>query len=204
MATRFEKVYTRDLVESNERLEDLNSEVISKLIKTIIDASNQLDSVTFRIEWAGEYVDFSLDIKGKFIPKEGSIKILNNKNFHRLFDAKSFYEIIKGATKFLIFEGINGLDLSGLQLFSSIKILASKNFEQMLKDLEQAGIVNTETSSNILSVSSKRFRFKRLEEQVKYSTEYYEVDCLGTSFFTYLSDDIEKMWIQLKDGEGEN
>jgi len=209
MALRFERVYIRDLQKSETDFRDLSAKVVSEIITELYGSrsTQELETVTFRLEWGGEYLDFRVGGPDLLLPDEGSSQLLQNTEFVKIHTSKTFVELAKKASRMLVFEGAKKADICTLKFFDTVKVISSKAYLQMLLDLEKLGKVRLFKSTNILSISGQRFRFTDPTPIAQYGPGLYEVDSLGTNLFSHLSQAVEDMWrleTQVKDAENES
>jgi len=73
------------------------------------------------------------------------------------------------------------------ELFDYTHIIHFIDYSQIITDLEQLGIVQTQPSTNQLATDKRRFQLRDIN---------MEVDCLGLSAFNKLSQLMENMWIK--------
>lgn len=96
-------------------------------------------------------------------------------------------------------------------MFAMVRVMEYPDWSRMVTDLEKAGLLTTGISTNVLCTDQRTFTLtdrpegptagtegargaKRSEGESKYVGKRYEVDILGTKFFTELSDVISKLW----------
>ena len=158
------------------------------------------ENVKFRLQWGGEYLDFRLnEPKDYIIPEKGSVSLLNSSKLIVPYTIKSFINLSKGASKFMVFGATLSKNISAI--FDCIGLVSYKDWSRMISDLEKEGKVITVKSLNVLSESGLRFSFKDSANIKVFGPSLYEFDSLGTTMFVELGDAIETLWKTVKDAQ---
>lgn len=203
MAKKFEIHYARSLVS-----DDGSCDMTIDQMKTMVKYSSQIRGV-----WGEEYVDFHIE-EDTIYPICGSFNLLGyaetgKKVAVKDYSFEEFIEMLKStsATEFALTmttpEGpVQSRELS--KIFNRARISRFTDYSKIVTDLEERGWLITCPSQNILRTDERRFTLSPHVEDVcsslkEYIGEMYEVDSLGTGFWTELTKGVEKLWdIHLK------
>jgi len=135
-------------------------------------------------------------------PVDGSYSLLGrgvsqNSIDLKIYNLKEFCEISKKAQE-LVAMGCNEVSIpgsAGKDLFHKVKVRSYIDYPWIITDLEKNGFLNTFPSENILRTDERRFNIKSKSAIINpdlssYIGQTFEVDSLGTSFYSELSEGI--------------
>jgi len=190
MALKLQKVYETSF---------LTKEKYDKII-SIMRENTPLDldyekMPVIKLWWKKDYAKFIFSNYEKdfLIPQFYSKNIVDIKDY----TFEDFYSLIEKCTLVQIYEKDNDLKLDNY--FNNVNIEKYKDYSQTITDLEKENFVCTIPSKNIMSLDGRKFIIlSKSNEKIKvpnnYMEEFYEVDLLGTSLFTDITEYIENLW----------
>jgi len=211
MAWRFENVYERDV-----KVRGLDPSKLKVIIKVVEPFSGCQRPPKFRLNWGAEYGEFFLK-GGVLLPTLGTNVVIDRKMVSvRPYSPEEFSKLASGCDVLQLLER----DASELKFltkndyFDLVRVISSKDYPKMVEDLEKEGYLSIISSQNYLATDPRRFQLSPkavgiLSNLREYSGTYYEMDSLGTSFFSHMNDGIEELWklvvkTQLKDSSVKN
>ena len=211
MAWRFENVYERNI-----KVRGLDPSKLKVIIKVVEPFSEHPRPPKFRLNWGAEYGEFLLK-GGSLLPTQGTNAVIDRKMvLARPYSPEQFSKLATSCNSLQLLER----DASGLSFltkndyFDLVKIVSSKDYPKMVEDLEKEGYLKIIPSQNYLATDPRRFKLAPKSVDIteslrEYGDTYYEIDSLGTTFFSQMSLSIEELWrlvvkTQLKDSSAEN
>jgi hypothetical protein len=156
-----------------------------------------------------KYLD-SKNISIGLYPTNGSYNLLGrgvskNSIDIKTYNLKEFCELSKKATKFISMDIGHSMNNSKLEnnkyinLFDTTKIKSYIDYSYIITELEKIKLVNTFFSENILRTDERRFTVNISSIKINpsispYVEKTYEVDSLGTMFYSELSKEISFLY----------
>jgi len=155
--------------------------------------------------WGAEYVHF-VNVKKHMCPQEGSSSLLGIVVPLMGYNSNNFIDLIKSAKPSnILFYGSpeKGLSDSMIKIFKTTTTTMYKDYPEAITYLERDGFVTTYPSISDLRTDDRRFSILPKAIGVlcslkKYENNSFEVDSLGTIFFSELSELIEELVHVLK------
>jgi hypothetical protein len=147
-------------------------------------------------------------------PTNGSYELLGrgiskNSIDIKTYNLKEFCEMSKKATEFIAMytqsekidsRSSNHSNLeNNINLFHTTKIKSYIDYSYIITELEKNKFVNTFSSENILRTDERRFSLNAISKKINpaidlYIGNTYEVDSLGTNFYSELSQEISFLY----------
>lgn len=172
-----------------------------------------------RLLWGEEYVEFIFEDE-KIYPIEGSTSIIGFSPHHKVSPVQhnidEFLELIKTCSKFILIPNDDKtISEECEKFFDVVRIHRVEDYSSMVTELEKYGYVETVRSTNIMAVDERKFMltekaYSALNHLIiegkdkkinilRYANIAYEVDTLGTSLFSELTDIIIDLHKLLKE-----
>jgi hypothetical protein len=221
MAIKLEIYYIKDLHLTNLNVKELKTIVynISSSLrlnwgKEYIDFNFVTYSIDRDVTKTLQHLQNENVIIGLY-PTGGSYQLLGRNISKNSIDIKiynlvEFCELSKKATEFIVMniqqENEYKLENSKyINFFHTTKIKKYIDYSHIITELEKVDIINTFPSENILRTDERRFVLNPISKKInpnisEYIGKTYEVDSLGTLFYSELSEEIYLLYsIYFKD-----
>lgn len=158
-----------------------------KFRKSLLSSSE----ITLHRNW--EYVSFTVDPDIKsFYPEYGSTSTLDTWVFAKRYGEDEFFSLVQDSDGVTCVRSC--LEEEIRTMFPKFRVIKEIDYVKIVKDMEAKGYLTTRESTNYLSTSGLKFSLGEKE---------YEVDCLGTTMFRDLTEEIIKRWKNELGGEEE-